>query len=167
MARETVRIEGLAGVLDTLKSLPPEIVSKRGGPVRKALRRAAVQMVLAAKLNVQKIIDTPNVGGMPTRSIGHLKKNIYTMRGRKMRAKGELYLIGVRPKVYPDEFGNNVTAQKVGALLEHGTETRRPMPWMRPAFDANKHQVVQFFAAELNKDLDRIVRKLARQNGVA
>lgn len=35
------KMEGLEGVLATLKSLPPELVSKGGGPVRFAVRKAA------------------------------------------------------------------------------------------------------------------------------
>lgn len=165
MAVETVRIQGLEGVLKTLQSLPPEIVSKRGGPVRSALRKASKIMVDEAKANVQKIIDEPNIGGEESKSIGHLQKNIITARDSKMRG-GERYKVGVRRKRYPDGRTSK-SANAVGALLESGTENRRPMPWMRPAFDAKKHVVLQVFTVEINKKLDRIVNKLARQNGVA
>lgn len=150
--------------MKTLKELPPELVSKRGGPVRSALRKASLLLVNEAKANVQKIIDEPNIGG-GNYSTGFLQKNIITARDSKMRG-GERYYVRVRRKAYP-EGRTKKTATGVGALLERGTERRKPMPWMRPAFDAKKHEVVQFFPQELRKQLDRIVKKLARQNGVA
>lgn len=165
MAVETVKIIGLEGVMKTLRELPPELVSKRGGPVRSALRKASKILVEEAKANVQKIIEEPNIDGAESKSIGHLKENIITARDSKMRG-GERYYVRVRRKKYPADRTKK-TATGVGALLERGTERRKPMPWMRPAFDAKKHEVVQFFPQELRKQLDRIVKKLARQNGVA
>jgi HK97 gp10 family phage protein len=165
MAVETVRIIGLEGVMKTLRELPPELVSKRGGPVRSALRKASLLMVNEARANVQAIIDEENKDGQPTRSIGHLKSQIITARDSKMRG-GERYYVRVRRKAYPDGRTKK-TATGVGALLEQGTERRQPMPWMRPAYDAKKDQVIPLFVTELNKQLDKIVKKLARQNGVA
>ena len=150
----------------TLKSLPPELVSKRGGPVRTALRKASMEMVNEARANVDRIIAEPNLGGEMTQSIGHLRKNIITARDSKMRG-GERYYVRVRRKAYPDNRAGGKSANAVGALLESGTEKRRPMPWMRPAFDAKKHTVLATFTTEINRQLNRIVKKLATQNGVA
>ena len=170
MARETVKIEGLDGVLKTLRELPPEVVSKNGGPVRSALAKAARMMRDEAAANVQKIIDAPNIGELPTESIGLLEKSIQARRGRLKGEKGELYVVRIKPKqMYPDKFQdkrNSVSAAKVGRQLEYGTEKRMPMPWLRPAFDAKKGQVITLFVSELNKKLGAIVRKLARKNRV-
>jgi len=168
MAVEKVRIEGLEGVMKTLRELPPEIVSKRGGPVRTALRKASKIMVNEMKSNVQQIIDTPNISGQNV-STDLLIKNIVTTRNSKMRGKGERYVARVRRKKYPKTSpdAKTVTTSQVGALLEQGTEKRRPMPWARPAFDAKKGEVIPLFVSELRKNLDRITKKLAKQNGVA
>jgi HK97 gp10 family phage protein len=166
MAVETVRIEGLEGVMKTLRELPPELVSKRGGPVRTALRNASKILVEEARSNVQRIIDEPNIDGMPTKSIGLLKNSIVTVRNSRMRVKGERYYVRVSRKKYPAGRSDK-TATGVGALLEHGTERRRPMPWLRPAFDTKKNEAVQQFPKEMRRQLDRITKKLARQNGVA
>lgn len=167
MAVETVRIEGLEGVMKAMRQLPAELVSKRGGPVRTALRKASKILVEEMKANIQKIIDEPNIGGVD-KSTGLLLKNAITARNSKMKERGEMYVVRIRKKKYP-RVGNEKTrtTSQVGALLEAGTEKRRPMPWARPAFDAKKYQVPPLFVAELNKSLDRIVRKLAKQNGVA
>ena len=39
MSQTSIEIHGLNGVLDMLKSLPPDVVSKRGGPVKLALAK--------------------------------------------------------------------------------------------------------------------------------
>lgn len=167
MAVETVRIEGLEGVMKTMRELPPELVSKRGGPVRSALRKASKLMVDEMKGNIQKIIDEPNIGGID-KSTGLLLKNAITTRNSRMRQKGERYIVRVRRKKYPKKGDEKtVTTSQVGALLEAGTEKRQPMPWARPAFDAKKHEVPPLFVAEMRKNLERITKKLARKNGVA
>lgn len=168
MAVETVKVIGLEGVLKTLRELPPELVSKRGGPVRSALRKASKLMVDEMKANVQRIVDEPNIGGN-NYSTGLLQQNIVTTRSSRMRQNGERYIVRVRKKAYPKPSANakRVTTSQVGALLEAGTEKRKPMPWARPAFDAKKGQVIPLFVTELRKSLGRITKKLAKQNGVA
>lgn len=169
MAVESFRIEGLDGVAKTLRELPPEIVSKHGGPVRKALRKASKVLVDEAKANIQKIVDEPNIDGQFV-STGLLKNNIITTRNNKMRDRGERYVVRIRTKKYPKKSPNEktVTTVQVGRILEAGTEKLNPpKPWLRPAFDAKKTLVVPMFVTELNKNLTRIVNKLAKQNGVA
>lgn len=170
MAIESFRVEGLKGVLDTLQMLPPELVSKNGGPVRSALRKAAVLIQKQAQENVQAIIDAPNADGEPSRSLGLLKANIIVQRIKPPAGqRGERYMVRVRKKAYPRErTGPNKgkTALGVGALLEQGTERRDAMPWMRPAFEARRVEAVQVFERELPAAIDRIVKKLAKQNRV-
>lgn len=166
MAREVVRIEGLRGVLETLKQLPPEIVSKNGGPVRSSLRAAANVLRKEAQANVQRIIDTPNIGGEPTDSTGLLKKSIVARRGKlKGGLKGEAISVRVRPRpFYPADRGTTLSPAQVGRLLESGTEKRRPMPWIRPAFDSKKGAAVQKFAEEMNKRTQKVINQVAAKN---
>jgi HK97 gp10 family phage protein len=169
MARETFQIIGLEGVLKTLQELPPELVSKNGGPVRAALRKAALLIQKQAQANVQRIIDEPNASGLPPESTGLLKANVVVQRGKAPRSgKGERYLIRVRRKRYPGskDWKERSTSQ-IGALLEYGTGQRRPSPWMRPAFEQRKQEALAVFQRELPAAIDRAVKKLARQNGVA
>lgn len=164
MATVTVKLEGLKGVLDTLKSLPPELVSKNGGPVRLAARKALVPMREDAKANVRSIVAEPNKDGLPSESTGLLEQNIVISRA-KPRQNGERFLLRVRRKAYPKEgAGKTVTTPQVGRLLEYGTEKMVAHPWLRPAYEKNREGALHIFTAELNKGIARIVKKLARQN---
>lgn len=166
MARETFRIEGLDAAVKTLRALPAELVSKRGGPVRTALQKAAKMIQLEEQQRLQGIIDQENEAGRPSESTGLLKANIVVKRGRLGGGeKGELYSVSVRRKSYPADKGPRVTTPQVARLLEYGTAKRAPLPFIRPAFEATKGRVVPLFVAELNKRLAGIVKKLHRSNG--
>ncbi len=162
MAIETIRIEGLAGVLDALKRLPPEIVSKAGGPVKLALKKAAEVLRDEARANVQRIIDEPNKDGMPTESIGLLKKSVVAARGKMPTGlKGERYSVRIRKnQKYPESRGEDLTAVQIGRQLEYGTEKRAPYPWLRPAFDAKKTAAVETFTSEMNRRTTAIIKKI-------
>jgi len=54
---DTVEIRGLEGVLDLLKSLPPELVSSRGGVVLSGLRKGGTVMRKAWQEEVQRMVD--------------------------------------------------------------------------------------------------------------
>lgn len=165
MTKEVIRIEGLAGVLDTLKKLPPEIVSKAGGPVKLALRDAANLLRDEAIRNVVNIILEPNDSGIPYDGQYTLAKNIVAGRSRpKPGVKGERFAVRVRRVPY--NVGSNakpVSTPQVARLLEYGTENREPIPWIRPAFDAKKNEAVAVFTRTLTKKVDAVVKKLARQ----
>lgn len=161
MAREVMTIRGLEGVLDTLKQLPPEIVSRRGGPVKSALRKAALVIRKEAQANVRKIVLEPNVDGLPSDSTGLLEKSIIASRNPRPVGANEQYLVRVKRKRYPGQ--PKVGTQKVGYLLEYGTERRRAMPWIRPAM-SKAPQAVQVFTDEIKRGIARVVKKLAAQN---
>lgn len=166
MARETIRIEGLEGVLDALRQLPPEMVSKAGGPVKLALKRAAEVILSESRANVRKIIDTPNADN-DNRSTGLLLLSLQAKRSRPTQnQRGEAYMVGIkRNQKYPafrQAKGEVTTAAQIGRQLEYGTEKRRPMPWLRPAFDAKKGQAVQMFSDELNRRTRAVIDRLER-----
>jgi len=162
MAVETVRIEGLRGVLDALKQLPPEIVSKAGGPVKLSLKAAAKVIRVQAQDNVQRIIDEPNIGDAPSKSIGLLKSALIESRGKMPSGvKGERYTVRIRPnRNYPTDRGENVTAAQIGRQLEFGTEKRQPKPWLRPAFDEKKEAAVQEVSNQMNTRVTKVIKKL-------
>lgn len=164
MARETVQIEGLGTVIRRLKALGAE-ASKRGGPVRAAVRKAAMVIVNEAKANVRAIVAEPNVGG-DDESTGLLEKSIKPLRARSStRYKGETFFVTVpRRARYPitKKTPTGVGVATVGKMLEYGTSKRKPHPWMGPAFHAKKHEAVTVMRDEVLKGIARLERKVAR-----
>lgn len=161
--RVEVKMTGLEGVLYTLRSLPPEIVSKRGGPVRAALRKGAVVIFKEAQKNLQSVTNNATEEGKKV-STGLLLKNLVVTRGKEpIGTKGERYLVRVRRKVY-QRNGKPVSTLKTGQILEYGSVKQTAEPWLRPAFAATAPKAIQTVETELLKSIDRIVKKLAQQN---
>ncbi len=159
----TIKLSGLDGVLDTLRSLPPEVVSKRGGPVKSALRKGAVVIFKQAKQNLQASVNNATDAGKKE-STGLLVKNLVVTRGKAPTSgSGERYLVRVRKKSY-ERNGAKVTTLKTAQLLEHGSSQQPAEPWLRPAFSAKAAQAIQTVEAELVRGVDRVVKKLAAQN---
>ncbi len=53
--RTEVKISGIDGVLALLQQLPAEVVSKKGGPVKAALRKGARVILAAAQANLKMV----------------------------------------------------------------------------------------------------------------
>jgi HK97 gp10 family phage protein len=153
---DTQTLHGLDDVLRKLQSLPPEIVSKRGGPVRSALRKGGkvIQQAAIANLEANKD-DTDSYV-----NTGLLAKSVALGRDPNPQRSGanERYRIFVRRKTYPD--GKKTIA--AARYLEFGTEKMAPKPWLLPAFLANKERALATVVDELNKGIERIIRKLGR-----
>lgn len=154
------RITGLDGVLDTLKSLPAEVVSKNGGPVKSALRKGALVIRDEARRNEAQIAATPNADGRNP-STGLLQENIIASRGKAPSSgKGERYLVRVKSKKYAD----GATTVKAAQLLEYGSSHQPAQPWLRPAVQSKGQQAIDTIIKTLNEGIQRIVKKLAAQN---
>ena len=159
-----VDIKGLEGVLETLKSLPPELVSKRGGPVLAALRKGARVIDAQRKANLQAVTANTTDEGK-RESTGHLMKQLVVSRGKPPHdGKGERVLLRVRRKAYPDRTGKTVTSLAAANLLEYGSSTQPAEPWIRPAFQSRAQEAINVTRDELLRRIDGIVRKLAAQN---
>lgn len=160
---ELKHVQGLNSLLDTLKALPPEIVSKSGGPVRTSLRKAGVVFQKAAIENVQLIVDQPNKDGSTPDNSKTLEKAIIVSRGKPQPGrKGEIFRVRVKRGA---KAPNGQTANKYGGVLEFGYEGVAAKPWLRPAFDAHKQEAYGLFVSEMQKRLDAAVRK-ARKLGI-
>lgn len=158
-----VKLEGLNGVLETLKSLPPEVVSKRGGPVKSALRKGARVIWQQAKTNLEAVTGNTDDEGKQY-STGLLLKNLMVTRGKPpFGGKGERYLVRVRRKSYQRK-GKSTTTLATANLLEYGSVKQPMEPWIRPAFQAKAEQAIRVTEAELLRQIDRVVKKLAQQN---
>jgi hypothetical protein len=158
-----MNLNGLTGVLETLKSLPPEVVSRRGGPVKTALRKAAVVIFKQAQTNLRASTSNATADGKQY-STGLLLKNLVVTRGKKpIGSSGERYLVRVRRKSYQRK-GKAVTTLASANLLEYGSSQQPAEPWLRPAFGSKAQEAIKTAETELIKALDRVVKKLAQQN---
>lgn len=157
-----VKITGVDNVLNMLRSLPPEVVSKRGGPVKAALRKGAVVILKQAQMNLYQV--TADVSTGDDRGTGLLLKNVIVSRGKEpIGTKGERYLVRVRRKTYPDRQGKPVTTLKTAHLLEYGSSQQQPTPWIRPAVQMKGQQAINTVVSELNASISRIIKKLERK----
>jgi HK97 gp10 family phage protein len=161
MAATLKYVKGLEGLLATLKALPPEIVSKGGGPVRTAARLSLKQMQRDAIQNVQLIVDQPNKdGSTPTNSKTLEKAIIISRRKPGAGFQGEIFSLRVKRGA---RAPNGQTANKYGGILEFGYEGVPAKAWLRRAFEANKDTAVTVFTSELTKRIEAATRKARKQ----
>jgi len=154
-----IKLHGLDDVLRTLQSLPPEIVSKRGGPVKKALARGARHLRDRAKENLRAVIAQNG-----DESTGLLLDNVIASRGRvPYVGKGERYLVRVRQKTYARRSKETVTTRKTAFITEYGSSQQAARPWLRPALLQHGQQTLEIIRADLLRNIDRFVAKLRRE----
>ena len=149
-------------MLDTLRRLPPEVVSKQGGPVKTALRSGARVILREAALNLAR--STGNLDADGSRySTGLLLKNLVATRGKPpFGGNGERYLVRVRRKSYPRAGGKTVHTLQTANLLEYGSSQQPAEPWLRPAFQTKAREAIKTIETELVRGVDRVVRKLSK-----
>ena len=161
------KMEGLEGVLATLKSLSSELVSKGGGPVRFAVRKAANIIRDEAKA---QMIARGNTHGATSKNYatGFTAKHIISKRTKLTRIKGERFVVTVRTAPHPNGNkigkGKAIRTNDIAFIMENGSAKQPAEPWLRPAFDEKKAEAASVMERELKAAIDRIVRKLARQN---
>lgn len=178
-----VTLHGLNGILNTLRSLPPEIVSKNGGPARVALRKGAMILVKQAKANFRAAVASPGKSGI-TKSLGFTEKHIIAKRKAPREGiNGERYIVTVKPVPYPVQklirrksrsAGKRkkragpkprvLAANDIAFIMEHGSLHQPATPWLLPAFNAKKEEVLATVEKDLIRGIDKIVKKLAAQN---
>lgn len=150
-------LTGVDGLLKTLKSLPPEIVSKRGGPVKLALAKGARFLRDKAKANL-----TSQIARNGDESTGLLLQNVIASRGKApFDAKGERYLVRVKRKSYNK---SKATTLQTANLLEYGSEHQPATPWLRPALNAHGRETINVVVNDLKNRIDKVIAKLAQQN---
>lgn len=179
-----MKLVGLDGVLATLKGLPPEIVSRRGGPVRGALRKGAMIIVNQARANFRAAVAQPGKTGI-TDTTGFTEKQIVAKRKNPPPGvNGEKYIVSVnyvehpsgrasrrKSRAAPDtkrkarkRVAKAIRANDIAFMMEYGTSKQAATPWLRPAFLSRAQEAIETTERELLKGIDRIVRKLAAQN---
>lgn len=156
---DTNTMKGLDDVLSKLKSLPPAIVSKNGGPVKSALRKGGVVMQKEVQSKIRGVTqNTEEAGYASTKT---LEKAVVVRRDPNPQRAGanERYRVLVSRKRYE---GRDTKAIATGRYLELGTEHQRAEPWMTPAYMSARQRALDTTVVELGKGIDRIVKKLER-----
>ena len=162
-ANGTLSLSGLDGVLRTLQELPAEVVSKNGGPVKIALKRGAQVILREAALNLAR--STEALGTDDYETTGLLLSALVATRGKAPSGgNGERYLVRVKKLKY-NRPGPETNTRATASWLEYGSEKQPAEPWLRPAFASSAPQAIQTIEKELLSAIQRVVRKLARQNG--
>lgn len=163
-----VQLRGLDGVLETLKRLPPEVVSKKGGPVLASLRKGARVLVKQSRDNFRAAVAMPGKTGI-TDTTGFTEKQIVSKRRRMPSGqKGERIVVTVNPKPHPTSKGKyrgrTIRANDIAFIMEAGNSKQPATPWLRPAFAAKSQEALRTVERDLVVRVDRIVKKLAAQN---
>lgn len=156
----TMTIQGADRIARMLAALPAEVVSKRGGPVKNALRRGArvIQKQQIANLRAT-LTDSDQTTDL-------LAKNIIVSRGKAPTVgKGERFLVRIRRKTYPGRTGEPVTTLKTAQLKEYGSERQTAEPFIRPAVAQKAAEAINVTTASLLADLEKIAKRLAQQGG--
>ncbi len=157
MANEfSIELKGLDGALEMLQKLPPEVVSKRGGPVRAALRKAGSILRKQAVANINVV--TRNATKEQSESTGFLAKNISVRRGKQTDSNGERYIVGPRKRTY-SKAGTRVSTLQTASFLEYGTAKQPAEPWLRPALASKGQEAIKAFEQDLLKSIDNIAEK--------
>lgn len=155
MASLTSKVVGLRELLETLKQLPPEIVSKGGGPVRTAARKTGIVIQKEAMLNVERIAQE----GESNESTGLLEKSIIVSRRKPRNFKGEKYSIRVKRR---GKAVNRQAPSTYGAVLEFGDARIAAQSWLRKAGETKRQEATETFVRELTRATARAVRKAAK-----
>lgn len=160
---DTIKVEGLDDIVARLRALPTAISGKNGGPVRKALAKAA-QLVRDDARNHAPVGET-----------GMLKENIIMYRDRNPQDIGatEHYRVGVRKIKLTRKVKNLLrkvaragTSIKIAEdvyywrFVEFGTSKMKARPFLRPAFDNNKGAINDTFIETLSAGIDKAVKDL-------
>lgn len=161
-----IGLRGMEGVLKTLQSLPAEIVSKRGGPVKLALAKGARVIRDQARENVRTITEGSDV------ATGLLSRSIIAVRGKPvLGGNGERYLVRVRRRAYDgqsfarkDRSGKRVSTHKTASLLEYGSSHQPATPWLRPAVQVKAQTAINVITEDLRRRIDIVVQKQSQIN---
>ena len=152
MSKEKFSLIGFKELQAKLKKLEQEVRIKAS---RAALRRAAGIVVKAAKQNALTIDDK--------KTGRRIADNIRLQYGTKVfnQTGKHLYRIGVNTrwkniiKGNKDEgYGGNTPHWH---MVEFGTRRSREKQYMRPALRNNINNVLNRFARELNKEINKLV----------
>lgn len=162
---DTRTMKGLDGVLDRMKTLPAEIVSKKGGIIAPALRKGGQVIQKQAQANVRAVTSNTVAAGYTNTMT--LEKAIVVRRDPNPQRSGaaERYRVVIaRGRKYPGgrlnkKGGKPLTAVMTGRWLEYGDEKQPAEPWMTPAYMSTREKALNTVVEEIGSRLQKVIRK--------
>ncbi len=152
-------ITGIPGIIRTLSSLPAEVVSKKGGPVKLALAKGARFLRDKERQNLQAVLEPGD------ESTGLLAQNIIATRGKAPSdGNGERYLVRIKRRMYPGRKGEQVSTLKSAQLKEYGSVHQPARSFIRRTVNERGEETINLVVGDMSVRIDRLVAKLAQQN---
>jgi len=162
-------LKGASELVKMLHELPAELVSKNGGPVKLALRKAAkvIRDEESRRFQALNSHDPANTG--------LLDRSIIVKRGRVDPGfKGEKMIVTFKRYVYLKSFLSNVkklgtaakmdtvTTRKTAQIFEYGSSHQPPRPFIRPSFQAKAGEATDVFISDLKRRIELLNKRVAR-----
>jgi hypothetical protein len=156
---------GVDEVLSVLMNLPPEVVSKRGGPVKTAVFKAARYVRDEERIALQRSLDVRREKGLST---GLLLANVVSRRSKYLvSGKGERYVVKISRKAYPRKdntlTGSKPSTLKSAHIMEYGSKKQTATPFIMPAFNRSKEGAFKIMVDELDIGIAKVIKKLSRK----
>lgn len=149
-------LTGMESLLGKLGAISTDLKQKGG---RSSLRKAANIIAEKAKVNAQRV-DDPVTGRSIADNIAVRWDPKYFKRTGDLKFKiGVLH--GAVLQDHPDKASNAPTPH--WRLIEFGTENMRAQPIMRPAAENNVTEVINTFASEYEKAIDRGIARALKK----
>ena len=160
-----VEVKGLTGVYETLKSLPYELVSKKGGLVKLALKRAAIYLRDQERAKLRVLLNESGYSRKPTEL---LLNSIIATRGKSVGAaiNQERYIVRIKKKIYPNRKGKPVSTVKAAHIFEYGASKKGDQParpFIRPTIAMHGQKAAEIFTDYLNKRMAKEINRIAKQ----
>lgn len=146
-----LKVTGLNGVLDTLQRLPAEVVSKRGGPVKLALRAAALVIRAEVAKNLSERLSNEKTG--------NIEKSLIATRGRgNLGFNGERYVVRYKKLKYKNR--EDILTVKTLHLFEYGSIKQPARKPIRDAASAKAQKAADVFSKRIGKEIAKVVNKM-------
>ena len=161
----SVELTNRAEIVKLLDQIPNAYNSKA---VRGLIKYAVKPMVEEAQRLAPKYVGVKSKDGTLKRTTGHkskygwiepgnLSKSIWTIDMK--RSKRVTLIVGPRVK---GAFGK-ARSGYYGMFLERGTKDIKARPFMRPAWDAKKDEVIRRFEQDAIKIFQKTIQKLTKK----
>jgi HK97 gp10 family phage protein len=147
----SIKITGIRELRRTIDRLPDELKKRAEVPV---LRAGAKPIHQAAKRKVPT--GTGEAPGLLKRALGITVKKVKGIWSSRVGARtGHAVRLADGTKKDPSKYIH---------LVELGTRHSRPQPFIRPAIDSAKGEVLQAMSGGLEKHLHRTAKRLAKKS---